>query len=100
MKLKLFGFILIFSFSCQQDKKTEEINSYPPYIIESFMKGCTQDAQGNIERTLLCSCLIEKIQEEYPIDTYLEIGKNGNGKDWDELQDFMFKASKECLTQK
>jgi hypothetical protein len=64
------------------------------------MKGCTRDAQDNIERTLLCSCLIEKIQEEYPIDTYLEIGKKGSGKEWGGLQDFIIKTSKECLRQK
>ncbi len=99
MKLNLFGFLLIFTFSCQQQKKSEVIKTYPPYIIESFTKGCTKDAQDNIEQTLLCSCLIEKIQEEYPIDTYLKIGENGSGKEWDKLQDFMLKTGKKCLTK-
>lgn len=99
LKLKLIGFSIIIASSCGEDK-SKSSNVYPPYIIESFMKGCTEDSPNNIEQTLLCSCLMEKIQEEYTVEEYLEIGKQGVGQEWDRLQDFMLKASKDCLTQK
>jgi hypothetical protein len=92
----------LFSFSCNQtqknDKKELKKNEYPAYIIKSFMDGCLDDnSNPDVTQTLVCSCLMEKIQSKYTLEEYLELSKEQHGSKWDDYQIFLNKAAEECI---
>ena len=73
-------------------------NDYPAYIIKSFMDGCMEDkSNSDVTQTLICSCLIEKIQSKYTVEQFNELGKFQNGTKWEEYQQFLNIAAEECI---
>jgi hypothetical protein len=73
-------------------------NDYPAYIIKSFMDGCLEDnSNSEVTQTLICSCLMDKIQCKYTLEEYLELSKEQHGSKWDDYQIFLNKAAEECL---
>ena len=62
------------------------------------MDGCAEDnPHPDISQTMICSCLIEKIQSKYTLQEYNEISKSQEGKKFEEYQLFLNKAAEECI---
>lgn len=103
MKVKIFITIICFViFGCNDKSKkvkTHSVNNeYPAYIIKSFMDGCSNDnSNPDVTQTLICSCLIEKIQKKYTLEEYLELSKEKHGSKWDEYQIFLNNAAEDCI---
>ena len=100
----IFSFVGLFIFSCNNpDNKIKNHavkNEYPAYIIKSFMDGCLKDnSNPAVTQTLICSCLIEKIQRKYTVAQFNELGRLQKGPDWDKYQIFLNKAAEECINQ-
>ena len=95
----IFLISILFIFSCntsENNKIFKNKNEYPAYIVKSFMDGCLEDnTNPGVTQTLICSCLIEKIQSKYKLEEYLELSKEQHGLKWDEYQLFLQKASEE-----
>lgn len=97
-----FAIICVVIFGCndRSNKLKNDIvkNEYPAYIIKSFMDGCLEDNPNpDVTQTLICSCLMEKIQSKYTLEEYLEISKEQHGSKWDDYQIFVNKAAEECI---
>lgn len=97
-----FAIICVAILGCNdRSKKVEEQkvkNNYPAYIIKSFMNGCLEDNPNpDVTQTLICSCLMEKIQNKYTLEEYLELSKEQHGSKWDDYQIFLNKAAEECI---
>ena len=80
----LFPFVGLLILSCNNtDNKIKSYavkNEYPAYIIKSFMDGCLEDNPNpDVTQTLICSCLMEKIQSKYTLEEYLELSKEQHG---------------------
>ena len=55
---------------------TPTANVYPATIIEAFMNGCTKSTPtnvANIDRQQVCTCSINRFQQEYTLDEFLQI---------------------------
>jgi len=49
-------------------------NTYPPRLIQGFMEGCTKGRNfEGVNMQSVCSCSINKIQNEYPLDEFMVI---------------------------
>jgi hypothetical protein len=97
-----FAIICVAIFGCNDSsKKVKEQklkNDYPAYIIKSFMNGCLEDNPNpDVTQTLICSCLMEKIQRKYTLEEFLELSKEQHGSQWDDYQIFLNKAAEECI---
>lgn len=97
-----FAIIFVVILGCNdRSKKVKDQkvkNDYPAYIIKSFMNGCLEDNPNpDVPQTLICSCLMEKIQSKYTLEEYLELSKEQHGSKWDEYQIFLNKAAEECI---
>ena len=103
MKKKIFFVIICFVILGCNDRskklKNHSVkNEYPAHIIKSFMDGCLEDNPNpDVTQTLICSCLMEKIQRKYTLEEYLELSKEQHGLKWDEYQIFLNNAAEECM---
>lgn len=62
------------------------------------MDGCLGDnSNPSVSQTLICSCLMDKIQKKYTVEQFKELSELQNGAKLDEYQDFLNKATEECL---
>jgi hypothetical protein len=98
--LSIFSCVILSSCNSSSNKKddTSIKHDYPAYIIKSFIDGCTEENPNpDISQTMICSCIIEKIQTKYTLEEYNEISKSQNGTKWDEYQQFLYKAAEECI---
>lgn len=48
-------------------------NIYPSRLVQSFMEGCTKKESniGGVNMQSVCSCSINKIQNEYPLEEFM-----------------------------
>jgi len=97
-----FAIICVVILGCNdRSKKLKDQmvkNDYPAYIIKSFMDGCLEDnSNPEVTQTLICSCLIEKIQSKYTLEQFNELSGEQKGAKWDEYQQFLNKAAEECI---
>ncbi|MEQ9670799.1 hypothetical protein [Coleofasciculus sp. G2-EDA-02] len=51
----------------------EPTNAYPPEIVQIYLENCVGDRPEEIRA--FCTCTIEKIQETYTLDEFIEIGQ-------------------------
>ena len=91
-------------FSCNNSENKTKSNTlenhYPAYIIKAFMDGCLENKpEPKVTQTLICSCLMEKIQSKYSIDEYLELSNEQHGSKWDEYQIFLNQAAADCISK-
>jgi len=103
MRRKLFYVIALVAVLGCNDKNKKDVETkvekgYPPYIIKSFMNGCSEDStHPDVTQTLICSCLMEKIQIKYTLDEYLKLSKEQSGANWDAYQMFLTKEAEICI---
>ncbi|HAG82450.1 MAG TPA: hypothetical protein DCL61_15135 [Cyanobacteria bacterium UBA12227] len=52
----------------------EPTSTYPPEVVQIYVDNCVM--RGGAEIRPFCACTIEKIQETYTLQEFLEIGQN------------------------
>jgi len=102
----VFRLILVFATvsSCGMGDKGAEketfIHEYPAYVTASFMDGCVEESSSlDISQTIICSCLIEKIQKEYTFKEFEDLAEFQRDAEWDKYQKFRDQAVKECIQE-
>jgi hypothetical protein len=64
---------------------------YPPSMIKAFTQNCSKDAHF----AQACDCMIQRAQQEIPLDEFIEAGNQPGGLNSDAR---FVKASKECAS--
>jgi hypothetical protein len=83
----LFTFFVL--SGCEQKK-----HDYPSDVTQNFMNSCQETSGGDQK---MCSCLLDKIQEEYSYEEFSAIEvKIQSGQTPGEFLDFVGKARAEC----
>ena len=52
----------------------EPTNTYPPEIVQIYIENCAGDRPEAVRA--FCTCTIEKIQETFTLDEFMQIGED------------------------
>jgi hypothetical protein len=86
--------ILLVCFGCSGigSLSNEKGKPYPQSVKDEFMKGCQKGSDETF-----CSCVFEKVQQEYSLAEFAEIEKKLKaGAPPKEFTEFTGKAASEC----